>query len=226
MPMRRASSCASAISARGTLGLSAVIATARSASARCAAIETTVLSMPPENATATRFRLRRISSNRSRLAATSEGNTCSASISIMINYVQLPLNDLSRRVAAFEFLQRMTLRRHHPILAAGGPGHFGDIDIAIGIDAYVVRREEAAGIAGMLAAAPASLKFSVRVEDAHAAAGRAGRRRLHAGPAARAKTELRHVDHAETIDEHLAWPGHVSPFRAKGAFQREDLNPA
>src|SRR5262245_22810767 len=217
MPMRRASSCASPISARGTLGLSAVIATARSPSARCAAIATTVLSMPPENATATRFKLRTMSSNRSRLAATSEGNTCNSSIYFMINELELPLNDLSRRAAALEFLQRMTTRRHHSVFAAGGPGHFGDIDVAVGIDANVVRREEVARIARMLAAAPASLEFSVPVKDAHAAAGRAGRRWLHSGPAARAKAEFRNVDHAGTIDEHLTRPCHVRPFRAKSA---------
>src|SRR5262249_37571814 len=157
-------------------------------------IATTVLSMPPENATATRFRLQRMSTSQSRLAATSEGNTCSVSISFMINDVEQRLNDLSRRVATFEFLQRMTVRRHHAVFAAGGPGHLGDIDIAMGIDANVVRRKEVARIGGMLAAAPARLEFSVPVEDAHAAAGRAGRGRLHAGPTARAKTEFRDVD--------------------------------
>src|SRR5262245_31934786 len=77
MPMRWARAIASAVSARGTLGLSAVTATARSPRATWAALATTVLSMPPLNATATRPRPRRISSKRSRLAARSGGSTMS-----------------------------------------------------------------------------------------------------------------------------------------------------
>src|SRR5438093_7255461 len=73
MPIWAARSRAPAISERGTLALSAVTAMAWSPSAKCAALATTVLSMPPLKATATLFRLRRISSNRSCLASSSSG---------------------------------------------------------------------------------------------------------------------------------------------------------
>src|SRR5262249_26819077 len=53
MPIRAASRQASSNSARATLGLSAVTATARSPSAMRAALATSVLSIPPLKATAT-----------------------------------------------------------------------------------------------------------------------------------------------------------------------------
>src|SRR5262249_14842387 len=56
---------------RGTLGLSAVTATAWSPSARKAALATTVLSIPPLKATAHEPSARRTSSKRSSLAASS-----------------------------------------------------------------------------------------------------------------------------------------------------------
>src|SRR5437763_9157899 len=71
MPMSRASSRAVASSDRGTLALSAVTATVRSPSARNAAFATTVLSMPPLNATATPGTSARTASKQSRLAASS-----------------------------------------------------------------------------------------------------------------------------------------------------------
>src|SRR5579871_374845 len=71
MQMRSASERASASSERGTLALSAVTATARSPSAKWAAWATTVLSIPPLNATAAPGISPRIASNRSRFAANS-----------------------------------------------------------------------------------------------------------------------------------------------------------
>src|SRR5437763_8838998 len=65
---------ASATSARGTLALSAVTATARSPRARKAALATTVLSMPPLKATATpSAHARKTARRRSAFAAVSDG---------------------------------------------------------------------------------------------------------------------------------------------------------
>src|SRR5581483_1629219 len=78
MPMSRASSFASASSDRGTLGLSAVTATARLPRARNAALATTVLSLPPLNATATPGSPPRTARSRSRFAASSDVSSGSA----------------------------------------------------------------------------------------------------------------------------------------------------
>src|SRR5262245_19471015 len=95
MPMRAASSRASSSSARGTLALSPVTATARSPSASRAARATTVLSIPPLNATAAPGISPRIASSRSRLHANSSVISTSPS-----SYMPPPRKTPCRRRAA------------------------------------------------------------------------------------------------------------------------------
>src|SRR5262245_19366412 len=84
MPISRPNRQASSISDRGTLALSAVTAILPSPNAKNAALATTVLSMPPLNATTTRRQARRISNKQSRLVISSgdSGNTAGSGIGV------------------------------------------------------------------------------------------------------------------------------------------------
>src|SRR2546422_2957790 len=61
---------------------------------------------------------------------------------------------------ADEFLQGMAGAWHHAFVAAGGHDDFADVNVAARVDAKIVRGEEIADGAGLIAAAPAGLQFA------------------------------------------------------------------
>src|SRR5207237_8983795 len=110
-----------------------------------------------------------------------------------------------------ELLQGMTRHRHNARPTAGGQRHLAYINRHAMVDPDRMRREEVAGRTGIVAAAPACQQVAVGVEDADESAGRSGRRRTRAGPAARAEAQLGHEKAVLAIDEYLARPGHLGP---------------
>src|SRR5262249_18486198 len=110
-----------------------------------------------------------------------------------------------------------------PAIAARRHGHFGDVNCSLRIDADVVRREEVARRARIVAAPPARFQLAIRTEDADAAPRPLGRR---SWPHAGAITNLRDVSIAARVNEHLAWPGDLLPLREVLSIRAEQLNPA
>src|SRR5262249_42735885 len=115
--------------------------------------------------------------------------------------------------------------RHQALVSARGQDDFADIDVAVRIDAQVVRGEEIARRAGIAVAAEPREELSFKVKDAQAGPNRGTGRRLP-GKQSRAPADLGHEHAVMTVDDNLHWPGHVGPRRQKLAVGREDLNAA
>lgn len=105
----------------------------------------------------------------------------------------------------------MTMPWHPPRRSAGGPGDFGDVDGACGIDADAVRGVEVAGVARVLAAAPACEQFAVAIEYANAAAGFAGFRIARSRPASGAVAEFSDISVARLVEAQVRRPSEVGP---------------
>src|ERR1700722_2676825 len=118
----------------------------------------------------------------------------------------------------------MTVARHQSLVTACRHDYLGDVDVPPRIDADIMRREKVSRGAGVVAAAPAGAKFSLKVKDAQTAAGRAwmsGRAR----PLAGAEAQFGHVyEIARNAD--LARPGHVGPLIEMAALRVEKLDSA
>src|SRR5262249_23726301 len=126
-----------------------------------------------------------------------------------------------------ELLERVTRGWHQPFASAPGHRHLGHVEVATRIDPDPVRDEEVARGTGIRASAPACLEDPAAVEDADPAAGSAGFRGAGAGPAARVKAQLRHVNPAGLlVDQELKRPGHVVPLSLIAPVRREELEAA
>src|SRR5579871_575261 len=65
----------------------------------------------------------------------------------------------TRTLPTDEFLQRVTIRRHQAAVAPAGQDDFGDVNVAVRIDADAVRREKVPRRARILTTAPACLQL-------------------------------------------------------------------
>lgn len=107
----------------------------------------------------------------------------------------------------------------------GGPGDFGNVDAALGIDAYAMRRVEIARFARMLAAAPTRDQGSTPIEDADTTPGFVRRCVTGSRPAPGVKPQFGNVCSPRRIEGDLRWSGKIRPFSDELAIGRELLDP-
>src|SRR5262245_26695342 len=127
----------------------------------------------------------------------------------------------TRRLHTNKLLQRVTARRYQSAIAARRHYDLGYIEVATRVHADVVGGEKVAGRARVASATPPRLQPAAAVEDADPPASGILRWRRRARPHARAVTQFRHIDIASRVDEYLARPGDVAPFRQKIAVRTE-----
>src|SRR5690349_1241616 len=107
-----------------------------------------------------------------------------------------------------ELLKRMAIRRHEALIAARGHGYFADVQIAMRVDANVVRREEVPGRTGIVATAPARQQFAGSVKHTQSRMRRIGGCR-QPGKHSSVPADLDNENAILPIDEDLHGASHV-----------------